>query len=158
MSATLDRPRRKAVELRELEELWAAPAARGSRTPVVSSLSPWLVRALVLSWAAVLVVVLGLAPAANPEAATPLWADLTLTAWSVALLTGAILGRMGYGRAGLAGSGISAGCGVVLGYACRATEHHVGSWWLFETAAFAGLALLSIACLAARRGRAQRLT
>lgn len=151
MSATLDRPGREDAGLRELEALWAAPAARRPRRSVAARLSPWLVRALVLSWAAVLVAVVGFAPAANPEAATPLWADVTLTAWSVALLAGAVLGRMGYGLAGLAGSGISAGCGVVLGYACRATEHHVGSWWLFETAAFAGLALLSVACLAARR-------
>ena len=42
--------------------------------------------------------------------------------------------------------------GVPGGIACRATEHHAGSWWIVETGAFAALAVASVACLAARRG------
>jgi hypothetical protein len=102
----------------------------------------------------VLVVVIGFAPAASPEASTPLWANLTLTAWWVALLAAGILAWSGRARSALACSAVSAGCGVALGYACRATEHHVGSWWLVETVAFGALAVLSVACLAVRRATA----
>jgi hypothetical protein len=147
----------RADELQALEELWAAPAARprGRRSrPHFVRLVRALDRTLLLAWGAALVVVIGLAPAPNPEASPPLWANLTLTAWWIALLAAGILAWSGRARRVLACSALSAGCGVALGYACRATEHHVGSWWLVETAAFGALALLSVAGLAVRRASA----
>jgi hypothetical protein len=146
-----------ADELQALEELWAAPAVRPARRrsrPHVARLVRALDRTLLVGWGAALVVVIGLAPAASADASTPLWANLTLTAWWVALLAAGILARSGRARPALACSALSAGCGVALGYACRATEHHVGSWWLVETAAFGALAVLSVAGLAARRASA----
>lgn len=139
-----------ADELRALEELWAAPAARRPRLRSARPVRA-LNGALLVAWSVALVVVIGFAPAGNPEASTPLWANLTLTAWWIGLLAAGILGWSRRVGAALACSFAAAGCGVALGYACRATEHHVGSWWLVETAAFAALGLLSAAALVARR-------
>lgn len=112
---------------------------------------PALRRSLVWSWASFLVAVLALEPASDPNAASPLWAEVTLTAFWGALLAAGALAWMGLGRAALAASAVAGAVGVAVGYACSATGHHLGSWWLVEAGACAGLALLSVACLAARR-------
>jgi hypothetical protein len=151
MTATTEILRSESDEIRELEALWSAPAARRRPLRRRSPAARVLELALPLAWGAVLVLVISFAPASNPQAATPLWAELTLTAWWGALVAAGILAWMGRGGPALVGSLTSACLGVVLGYGCRATQHHAGSWWLVETIAFAGLALLSVAGLAARR-------
>ena len=155
-------PAKQAVEpvsddalVAELEELWTSspavpPAPAGE--PVRRRIDVYrrLPRALVLGWAAFFVAIFVLAPAADPAVATPAWVD----AASVAILLGiggaALTAGFAPGFA-LACSALAAGLGVPVGIACRATEHHIGSWWIVETGAFAALAVASIACLAARR-------
>ena len=43
--------------------------------------------------------------------------------------------------------------GVAIGISCRATAHHLGPWWIVETAGFAALTALSVACFAGRTRR-----
>jgi peptidoglycan/LPS O-acetylase OafA/YrhL len=152
MSTTLDRPPPEAAGVRELEELWLAPAVEPARHARRDDVYPWLRRAVVAGWAIFLVAVIALAPAGDPSAAVPIWAELTLTAFWGSLVCAAMLGWLGRGGAALATSAAAGAFGVVVGYACRATEHHTGGWWLVEAGACAGLALLSLGALAARRG------
>ena len=137
----------------ELERLWVAspapavePARR--RADVAGPLS----KGLVCGWVAFFVAIFAAAPAADPAVHVPAWVD----AASVAILFG-VLGAAFTARAvprfALTCSALAAGLGVPVGIACRATEHHVGSWWIAETGAFAALGLLSVACLAARSRR-----
>jgi hypothetical protein len=144
----LERPR--VGELEELEELWRLPSAAPPRRALARAY-PWLCRAVVGGWAALLVALIALAPAADPAASSPLWAEATLTAWWLALTAAGFLGWKGLGGAALAASALAGSVGVVLGYACRATEHHLGAWWLVEAGACGALAALSLGCLALRR-------
>jgi hypothetical protein len=153
MTTTLEPTRREAEEVESLEALWRRPSAEARRQPPRRSLARHLNAVLVAGWAVVLAGVLLFAPASNPEAATPLWTDLALGVWFAALVAAGGFAFMGLGRAALVGSAVAAGCGVALGISCRATEHHSGSWWLVETAAFAGLLALSLGALASRRAR-----
>jgi hypothetical protein len=138
-------------ELDELERLWSAPAAapRARRSPV-RVLVPVVLggRLLAAAWIAVLVVALAAAPAAE-NVTPPLWTDVVLFAFFGALAGAAAAAR----RAplwGFAGSALAGALGTVLGVACRATEHHTGGWWIYETAGFGALAALSLAGLARR--------
>src|SRR5215208_3154673 len=121
-------------QVEELERLWATPAAATPRhrEPLAPSVAARLPRLLAVGWVAFIVAVIAFEPAPNAAAAVPLWADLTLTAFWVALPAAALLGW--FGRIGPAlGVSAVAGCiGVALGYACHASEHHLGAWWLVE--------------------------
>jgi hypothetical protein len=141
---------RGEAEVEELERLWAAPAvaAKSRRTPKL--LGP-LHRVVGYGWAAFVVGVLALEPVSNPAAATPLWAEVTLAAFWLALLTAGLLAVLGVARGALGASALAGFTGVALGYACSATEHHLGAWWLVEAGACGALGLLSLAALAARR-------
>lgn len=127
----------------ELEALWRLPAAAKPRR-----LYKRLLTALVFGWPVVLVFLFAAAPAA--DAAAPLWADALGGAFFLALVAAPLLG-MSFGGVGLGASAVAGAIGIALGVACRATEHHAGSWWMVETGAFAALTALSLACLAARR-------
>jgi hypothetical protein len=133
--------------LLELERLWAAspgerPQSRGLPIHDV------LVRALVLGWPAVMLTIYTLAPAAAPNATYPAWAYAAGYALLVGPLVAGLLGLKGQALAGLGLSTGLAGLGIGVGIACSATSHHMGAWWMAETAMFAGLAALSVACLA----------
>jgi hypothetical protein len=67
------------------------------------------------------------------------------------MMAAAVLAWRGSASGALAISALAGATGVALGYACRVTEHHLGSWWLVEAGACAALAVLSLAALAARR-------
>jgi hypothetical protein len=128
-------------ELRELEELWAAPAAleplpaRASLLDRLPLLPGWLVAA---GWAAFFVVVIGFEPAPEPQMAIPLWADLVFASLLGLLLTAAFAGRelprLGFGAATVAGA-----LGMVIAVACQTSGHHMGNWWLFELGATGAL-------------------
>jgi hypothetical protein len=141
-------------EIQRLEELWRTPAAepKRPRSPRLTAATAysWLWPALVAAWIGVLVAIF-LAPAGNAEVAIPLWVDVALWAWWLTLMAAAGLALTPHRNAALAGSALAGGIGTVLGYACKATGHHTGGWWIVETAAFAALTALSVAALLARR-------
>src|SRR5215218_7564727 len=50
----------------------------------------------------------------------------------VALPAAALLGWLARIGPALGVSAVAGCIGVVLGYACHASEHHLGAWWLVE--------------------------
>ncbi len=136
----------------ELERLFAAPAAPSrpvnhGRRPVLYEAAR---RALILGWLALFVGAFAMEDSADTSVHSPLWADLTAAALFLFLLAALLLASTGAPRVALAFSGLAAGLGVPLGIECRVSMHHLGAWWMVETAAFAALALASVACLALR--------
>jgi hypothetical protein len=152
MPTTL-RDRDRTDDIRALEELWDAPAAAepGERDPVDPSLrelwlSPLSSVVLVSGWIAFFTIALTLEPAPEPGATPAGWAVAVWSANLVLLLGAAGLGpvfsRFGFGAAAVAGAFAMAGS-----VSCRATEHHLGNWWLLElgaTAALTGLAAVGL--------------
>lgn len=132
------------------ERLWEAPPYRPALARATAALAPWLPRALALAWLATMVVLLGFEPTPS-EVTPPLWADLVVTVFFLALATSAFAALTRHGRVALWASLGAASVGLLLGWACRATAHHIGSWWLVEVGIFAGLLALTAASLAARR-------
>jgi hypothetical protein len=128
-------------ELRELEELWTAPAAleplsaRPSLLDRLPFVPGWLVAG---GWAVFFLVVIGFEPAPEPQMAIPLWADLVFGSMLVLLFTAAFAGRelprLGFGAATVAGA-----LGMAIAVACQTSGHHMGNWWLFELAATGAL-------------------
>jgi hypothetical protein len=148
--------RDRVDEIRELEELWAAPATpepdvgpRRARTLALPHVPGGLVAA---GWVAFMVGVLLFEPAPDPHAATPLWGQLVVAGWALALLAAAATGPLGprLGFAVATGAGV---LGVVISVACRTTGHHPGSWWLVELGATAALTALAAVGLAGRLRR-----
>jgi hypothetical protein len=105
-------------------------------------------RVLVVAWVTVLTVALAAAPAAE-GVTPPLWTDVVLFGFFLAL-AGAATAATRAPLWAFGASAVAGALGTVLGVACRATEHHTGAWWIYETASFAGLAALSLAGLATR--------
>jgi len=136
--------------LDQLERLWALPAVdRRPRRKLASETYGLCVRALVFGWPAVILGIALLAPSPAPGATYSSW----MVAAGIALTLGPIVA--GYVGAGfpMLGLGMSAslgGVGIAAGIACRATAHHMGAWWMVETALFACLAVVSVAALALR--------
>jgi hypothetical protein len=139
---------RSETEVEELERLWNAPAAR---RPGTRRLATLLARATAAGWAALVVAVFALEPAANPGAVVPLWAEALVVTFWTALMASAMLAWFRIGGAALAVSAFAGALGVGLGYACSATEHHLGAWWIAEAGACGLLAALSVGALLARR-------
>jgi hypothetical protein len=156
MSVELREPREQVAEdavLRQLEELWEASPAGPSALPVPrrgDAAYGVLARVLAWGWPSVLGAVLMLAPAPAPGATYAGW----VVGASVALVLGPVVAGLlalnGLRTSALAASAALGGLGIAVGIACRATAHHTGAWWIAETAMFAALAALSIACLALR--------
>jgi hypothetical protein len=98
--------------------------------------------------------VIGAAPVPADEADAPLvWWDAVYLLLAVALVVGPgfLAARLAHVPRGWACSAVAGGLGVILGIACRASGHHLGSWWLLETAAFAAVAAVSVAGAMSRR-------
>ena len=159
MSAVLgDAKRRLDDELLDaLEELWATEAREPEPEPEPEprayprrrSLYGQLVRTLVVGWPAVILFVGALAPAPAPDVVYPTW----IVAASVALYLGPLLAGLVGAWNGVGGLGLSAllgATGIAVGIACRATSHHVGAWWMVETALFGAFAAASVAALVLR--------
>ena len=143
-------------EIRELEELWAAPAApepaatlRAPRSRALPQVPGGLVAA---GWVAFVVGVMLFEPAPDPHAATPLWGNLVVAGWALVLLAAAAAGPA-LARLGFAAATIAGALGIVISVACRTTGHHPGSWWLVELGATAALTGLAAAGLAGRLRR-----
>jgi len=158
MTATFETTSREAEELQALERLWHEPSLEPRpetlrRSSAARRGGSRLVGTLVRSWLFVLAAAFLMAPASNPEVSSPLWTNVVFGLCLAALLAAVVLAVKYRRGAALVCSAFAAGCGVALGISCRATEHHLGSWWLVETVAFAGLLALSLGCLASRRAR-----
>ena len=147
--ATVEQERTEA-QIEELERLWAAPAARKRPSRLGRALE-YLPRGIGLAWVVFVVAVLALEPASNSAATVPLWAEVTLVAFWLALLSAGLLAVVGLSGPALVGSAVAGFVGIVLGYACGATEHHLGAWWMVEIGVCGALGLLSLAALSARR-------
>jgi hypothetical protein len=136
MATTQDRLR--GVE--ELEELYrASPDSDQDRRPTQSD---WSHRIL-WGWLAVFGSIVLFEPApANPAAAVPVWANILLMVFTVALLAGVV--GLSLRRAwGLRASLVAGGLGMAIGAACVLTDHHPGVWGAYEIVAFSGLAVAS---------------
>ena len=143
--ATIDVERTR-TEVEELERLWAAPAARRPH-PLLARLP----RALAVGWAVFVVAVIVFEPAPNAEVMVPLWAEVTLAGFWTALFSAAMFAWFRRAGPALGASAVAGFVGLAVAYACAATEHHLGSWWLVEAGACGVLGLLSAVALAARR-------
>jgi hypothetical protein len=148
--------RDRTDELRELEELWEAPAA-----PEPARAHPGWPQArppriagayLAWAWAVFLFAAVALAPPSEPHATTPLWADAVAGSMFLLLAGAALAGRL-FGRVGFAAATMAGGLGIATAVACRATEHHLGNWWLVELGAMAVLTGVAAAGLAERLRR-----
>jgi len=141
-----------ADEIRALEELWAAPPEAGEIGPgvgrrVVSWLEGHLGMLIAAGWLAFLASTY-FQPVPDPESTTPFWSDVVIAGLLLALGVAGITGLLRSRRLGLAAATIAGGFGIALAIGCRATEHHLGAWWLYElgaTAALTSLAALGLA-------------
>jgi hypothetical protein len=108
-----------------------------------------LVGTLVWGWPAFIVFAGAFAPDSS-GVARPSW---VYAASAILLLGLPVAGFVGaaFPTAGFLASGALAGVGMAMGISCRATAHHLGSWWIVETAGFAALGVLSLVCLGAYR-------
>lgn len=101
-------------------------------------------RRLAVSWAAAITALIMFEPVpSNANAPEPAWATIAAFAF---------LGALGLMAVGLAKQYrwafmVSGGAGVLgmfLAWACLATGHHLGAWWMIELGAFGALTALSI--------------
>jgi O-antigen/teichoic acid export membrane protein len=102
----------------------------------------WM-RRLGLAWVVAISSLILFQPATSP-APQPLWATILVYTFLVGL--GAI--AVGIAKRHRWVFGVSGATGVLgmgLGYACLATDHHLGAWWMVEMGTFAALTVLSIA-------------
>jgi hypothetical protein len=135
----------------ELEAAWALPSVAERKPSRLRALDrrirPRLGRSVVVAWILFIVAVFAFEPAGNAEARVPLWVEGLLGAFWLTLALAALAGIRAR-RVGLALSGAAAGLGIVLAIECRATQHHVGPFWLAELAG--SLALLALSAAAFR--------
>jgi uncharacterized membrane protein AbrB (regulator of aidB expression) len=143
--------RERTDELRELEELWAAPAL--GEQPVRQARLPRVSGALLAGgWLTFYAVSIAFAPDPEPGMTWPVWATtvslVLLFALVAAAAVGPLVSKVGFGLAALAGP-----LGILLAVNCRASEHHMGNWWLAELGAAVALTGLAAVGLAQRLRR-----
>jgi hypothetical protein len=145
---------RERTEHEQLEALWEAPAYQRPDPAGVRALpypsSRVLVRALRWGWIAFVVTVFAFEPSTNSSAHVPLWGEILVAGFWLSLVAAALAGLRAP-RMGLALSALAAGLGVEVAFACRATQHHTGAFWMVELGASAALLVLSAAALKAVR-------
>jgi hypothetical protein len=146
--------RTPADELRELEELWAAPAAPepGVRAAERRALPAVPGVALAAGWTAFFLGVLLFEPAPTADMHTPLWGDVLVGGFLLVLVAAALLGPS-FVRFGFAAATAGGVLGMAVAVACRVTGHHLGTWWLLELGAAAALTGLAVVGLRQRLRR-----
>jgi hypothetical protein len=150
---------RRETGLDELERLWEASTPEPTPARLLWD-RMW--RAATRRWTLagawiVAIGVLGAAPVPADEADAPLvWWDAVYLVGTVLVVVGAgfLVARLARVPRGWASSAVAGGLGVVLGIECRASGHHLGTWWLVEAAAFAAVLAVSVAGAASRRSAA----
>jgi hypothetical protein len=145
---------REAADLELLEELWAAPAAGAPGEPRLRTARVWAGEhigwILSASWLLFVASLFG-APAGDPNAVVPLWAEALVAGFFLALGTTGILAAVRAGTSVYVASTVSGLFGLGLAVACAATDHHAAGWWTYELAGTFALTALSVAGL--RRSR-----
>jgi hypothetical protein len=160
MLETKERPSREtetlsAAELDALEELWTVsipageePERLGRRLLAAGSRRlGWLIA---LGWFAFLASA-AFQPAADPQAVTPVWAELVIAGLFLSLGTAAIVGLTRSPRVGIAAAGVAGLFGMAISVGCKTTSHHAGGWWLYELGATVTLTALAVAGLRRRQ-------
>lgn len=150
MSSLLDQRTAPAPDVDELERIWAEPARDAAEEgPRRAELPEGVVRLQQLvgwGWPAFILLAALVAPAGAEDVPRAAWVDPA--GWTMlALLPLGYLGLMALPRLGF---GLFAGAGALgfaLGIDCRASAHHLGAWWMVETAILAGLACAAVAGL-----------
>jgi hypothetical protein len=153
---TTERERDEAAELELLESLWVASPDEPARKPLVRRALAWLGERLgwVLAFAWLgFIVSLFAAPAGNPNAVVPLWAEIVIAGFFLALGTTGVLAAVRAGSTAYAASIVAGALGIALAAACGSTEHHAAGWWGYELGATIALTGLSVAGLTQRRRR-----
>src|SRR5918995_5238561 len=115
------------AQVEELERLWAAPVARRAPRRRRRALRR-LPDVVALGWAIFVLGVFAFEPAPNPAAVTPMWANVTLAAFWLALPAAALLAFLGLGRVALGASAFAGGIGIALGYDFGAMGIQLSAW------------------------------
>ncbi|HEV8687189.1 MAG TPA: hypothetical protein VGQ84_07925 [Gaiellaceae bacterium] len=152
----LDRPQ---AESDDLEALWELPSAQAGAARwrwALPAEPRLLARSIFWGWIAVLATGILLAPAPDPHAVYPWYSAIALYAWLGAGVAAWALFSAGMRPLAYVVGSLAGAHGIVVGIACRQTGHHTGSWWLFETVAFALLTAASLVGVATSRRAAER--
>lgn len=143
--------RDRTDDLRVLEELWATPAF--GETKALRRRIPLVPGALVAGgWLTFYVVALTFQPAPEHGMTWPLWVSVVSVVQMLVLLGSAAIGPL-FAKVGFAGATLAGPLGIALAVNCRASEHHLGNWWLVELGAAVALTGLAAAGLAQRLRR-----
>ena len=143
--------RDRTDDLRALEELWAAPAF--GETETLRRRLPLVPGALVAGgWVTFFFVALAFQPAPEHGMTWPVWATTVSVVQIVLLLGAAALGPL-FSKVGFAGAALAGPLAIALAVNCRASEHHLGNWWLLELGAAIALTGLALVGLAQRLRR-----
>lgn len=148
MPGLIDQETQEAVaQVDELEELWhlesAPPAAR---RPVLGAFADRLGWFLAAGWILFIVSVF-FEPAPDPNAVVPPWGEVLILSFWLGLAAAGILALARAGRGAYLAATIAGGLGIVLAITCRTSEHHLGSWWIYEMGATGALTALGAALL-----------
>lgn len=143
--------RDRTDELRTLEELWAAPAFGEANAP--RRRFPQVPGALLAGgWLTFFVVAAVFQPAPEHGMTWPVWATTVSVVQIVLLLGAAAIGPL-FSKLGFAAAGLAGPLAIALAVSCRASEHHLGNWWLLELGAAIALTGLAVVGLAQRLRR-----
>lgn len=101
-------------------------------------------RRLAIAWAASITALIVFEPVpTNTQATEPVWATVAAFAFLGSLAAMSV----GFAKRHRWAFGVSGGAGVLgmfLAYACLASGHHLGAWWMIELGTFCALTALSI--------------
>ncbi len=147
MSSLLDQRTTTAPDVDELERIWAEPTHEPRVAPRLPEHVLRLRQLVGWGWPAFILLVAIATPSGAEDVPRAAWVDPAGWAMLVLLPLGylafAALPRLGFGLFAAAGA-----LGVALGIDCRVSSHHLGAWWMVETAVVAGLACAAVAGLA----------
>lgn len=128
----------------------AVTEERLAKTPRLDVERTWL-RRLGTTWVVAISALILFQPAVTPSP-EPAWANVLRYSFLGGL--GAIaLGTARRHRWVFGVSGATGVLGMGMAYACLATDHHLGAWWMVEMGTFAALTVFSI--VAAERSHAR---